>query len=140
MYSIGSTARIFWDSPLKRQVPTGIFKVIVMKIDRSVLGRVDLNVRHGAGPVVAGHRPSRKVDDTTVKVVWSGVAAAVRADVAWPCQGLAWSAQRPEIARLCQRRSGASECGGAAGRPGGQLELFGQRAENTILPLQYLLS
>ena len=35
-------------------------------------------------------------------------ASAVRADVAWPCQGLAWSAQRPEIARLCQRSRGAS--------------------------------
>src|SRR5207244_11664976 len=58
----------------------GVLEVVVVKMDRAVLGgRVD-EMCLAAGPVMAGHRARRGVDAASVQVVARGVGDAVGGD------------------------------------------------------------
>ena len=68
--------------PLKGDFPAGVFEVVIVEVDGSVLGAGGLEVVFVAGPVVSGYCSGWQVDGAAVQVVRSDVADAVRADVA----------------------------------------------------------
>ena len=99
--------------------------VVVMEMDGAVLGGGGFPVMHRAGPIGAGHRPGRQVDEAGVggvrADVGGGLAAHAQAEIPLGMGGAAGAAQAGALDLAVEMRAGR---GVALGRQGGE-EHFG---------------